>query len=296
MTRTQMDYFIRTYELGNIAKAAEEFIVSRSVVSRIISNLEDELGQPLFIRKQSGVEPTPAGVQAYQSIQTLRRNYDMLLSRINDIRPEKEKKIIRVGVTVSNVEYLYDLIYKPFKAAHLDTEFQITETTGIKNAELLRDDKLDVIFVPGRRMVEAFPEFECIKLFDSQVCAAVSNNNPLSRLPVLNLEDLKDVPFVCLNSTFPSESHLRESYQTYFGKELNMKLKTTSLPLIEKLVTENVAVGIVPSQYVSQWEGVSGKRIVLLTPMVNSMCWNRYLVPSDELASLLSFVCNLKFE
>jgi len=47
--------------LGNYSRAADELCVSQSAISHQISQLEDQVGQPLFRRKGRGVELTVAG-------------------------------------------------------------------------------------------------------------------------------------------------------------------------------------------------------------------------------------------
>ena len=58
MTEKQALYYKICYEKGNIAAAAESLFVSRSVVSRMVSELEKEFGATFFKRGKNGVKPT----------------------------------------------------------------------------------------------------------------------------------------------------------------------------------------------------------------------------------------------
>lgn len=55
--------FIAITELGNFAKAADQLYVTQSTVSARIKQLEELLGQTLFVRTKSGTTLTPAGAQ-----------------------------------------------------------------------------------------------------------------------------------------------------------------------------------------------------------------------------------------
>ena len=68
MTEKQGLYFKYCYEEGNIAAAAEKLYVSRSVVSRIVSDLEREFGIRFFVRGKRGVVPTEAGRIMYRGV------------------------------------------------------------------------------------------------------------------------------------------------------------------------------------------------------------------------------------
>jgi DNA-binding transcriptional LysR family regulator len=55
--------FLAITELGNFAKAADQLYVTQSTISTRIKQLEDLLGQSLFIRSKAGATLTPAGAQ-----------------------------------------------------------------------------------------------------------------------------------------------------------------------------------------------------------------------------------------
>ena len=48
-------------EWGSMAKAAKHLAISQPVVSKVVSDIEDILGVPLFDRSPQGVEPTAYG-------------------------------------------------------------------------------------------------------------------------------------------------------------------------------------------------------------------------------------------
>ncbi len=55
--------FLTITQVGNFAKAADRLYVTQSTISTRIKQLEDLLGQTLFIRTKSGTSLTPAGAQ-----------------------------------------------------------------------------------------------------------------------------------------------------------------------------------------------------------------------------------------
>ena len=68
MTEKQGLYYKYCYEAGNIAAAAEKLYVSRSVVSRMLSDLEEEFDTVFFTRGKRGIVPTEAGKIMYDAI------------------------------------------------------------------------------------------------------------------------------------------------------------------------------------------------------------------------------------
>ncbi len=86
MTEKQALYFKICYEKGNIASAAESLFVSRSVVSRMVSELEKEFGATFFKRGKSGVKPTKAGEIMYKGICDAMKAQEALAKKLRDLK------------------------------------------------------------------------------------------------------------------------------------------------------------------------------------------------------------------
>ena len=81
----QLRYFIAVADTLSFSRAAESLYLSQSALSRQISELEQELGVPLFIRSTRSVELTEAG-------RSLRTHAKELISSWEKIVPEVRKK------------------------------------------------------------------------------------------------------------------------------------------------------------------------------------------------------------
>ena len=62
MTLKQIEYYEAVCQTGNVTAAAQQLYVSRSVISRALQELEEELGIRLFLRSRDGMELTEQGV------------------------------------------------------------------------------------------------------------------------------------------------------------------------------------------------------------------------------------------
>ncbi len=67
--------FLNVVELGSISAAAERMSLSKSVISKRVSDLERHLGVRLLYRSTRNVEPTEAGGFASATATTPRRSY-----------------------------------------------------------------------------------------------------------------------------------------------------------------------------------------------------------------------------
>ncbi len=89
MTFQQLRYILEVYHTGSISKAAENLFVTRPSVSLSVSNLETELGYPIFVRTQSGLHPSPQGQLVLEYASRICETHDL----IKNIGVEKRRRI-----------------------------------------------------------------------------------------------------------------------------------------------------------------------------------------------------------
>ena len=66
MTIQQFQYILEVHRAGSVSQAAKNLFVGQSSVSLSITNLERELGYPVFIRSKQGVVPTKRGMEVIE--------------------------------------------------------------------------------------------------------------------------------------------------------------------------------------------------------------------------------------
>lgn len=67
----QLRYFVRIADLGSVSRAAEALHVAQPALSQQIAQLEGELGQPLLVRRSTGVRMTEQGEVFYRHAQRI---------------------------------------------------------------------------------------------------------------------------------------------------------------------------------------------------------------------------------
>ena len=78
MNINQIKYFVSTFELGSFSAAARSQFVTVQAVSKAIADLERELDEDLFVRKNRSVHPTEFGERFYlKALPTLRSFEDL---------------------------------------------------------------------------------------------------------------------------------------------------------------------------------------------------------------------------
>ena len=80
-------------ETGTVTKAAERLFLTQPQVSRLISELEDELGFVCFSRKGRALVPTKEGIRFYAEAKRILMGFDEIPGIAEDIRLNRGKKL-----------------------------------------------------------------------------------------------------------------------------------------------------------------------------------------------------------
>lgn len=67
----QLRYFVKIADLGSVSRAAEALHVAQPALSQQVAQLEGELGQPLLVRRSTGVRMTEQGEVFYRHAQRI---------------------------------------------------------------------------------------------------------------------------------------------------------------------------------------------------------------------------------
>lgn len=83
------------YETGSVSRAAAAMAYAQQVMSMWIKLLESQIGQPLFLRRPTGLEPTPRGVELYALALTVLSTCDEMMSALR-VAPTQDRLRIRM--------------------------------------------------------------------------------------------------------------------------------------------------------------------------------------------------------
>ena len=186
-----LKYFVQVAKDRNFTRASEHLYISQPALSKTIKKLEHELGINLFDIRTTGVQLTDYGQMLYQRAVPLIAEFDALTNFVSDIQAKPVGRL-RVGVTPM-IATLYTVsIVTEFNDRWPEVELQITENGSIALRKQLLDGELDLILCITGDSADGLHE---TILFEDEMVAVVSGNNPLSQCSSLRFEQLEDQTF-----------------------------------------------------------------------------------------------------
>ena len=208
MNERQLLAFKYVIQHGTMTKAAELLHVTQSAVSQMITNLEQDLGFPVFERRQGKITPTPQG-------RSFLAEADSVLDTMGKARRAAiELKNLSIGNFRVAATSVFALSLLPNALAKFNKKHPgITTSLQAHHSREVRELVTSQIFDLG--VCELHQEPQAMELDCHEVrCAFVCHrDDALAQLPVVTPGDLEDRTIVTLYDQHPTTIALRKAFR-----------------------------------------------------------------------------------
>ena len=227
----------------NFSRAAEEHFITQSAVSRIVKNLEEELGVQLIHRQRASLALTAIGKEFYKRAQEILKMYATTIKEVDELA-NSVKGLLSVGTSTTVARYVFpDLLFK-FKNTYpaIQVNHLVNNTRGILEALIAGDIEVglveDRVFYPG-----VISE----KLCEDELVLIVNKDHPWAKLKRISSEQLLQGPFI-LRERGSGTRHMMENRLSEIGVNpvgLNIVLTSASTDLIIRSVEQGIGAACV---------------------------------------------------
>jgi DNA-binding transcriptional LysR family regulator len=208
MNERQLLAFKYVIQYGTMTKAADLLHVTQSAVSQMITNLEEDLGFPVFVRRQGKIASTPQGrsflVEAENVLETMGKAR----------RAALELKNLSIGNFRIAATSVFALSLLPNVLAKFNRKYpKITTSFQALHSSEVRELVSSQIFDLGVCELDQIPsggEPDCYTVPCAFVCR---RDDPLSQLPVVTPRDLENKTVVTLYDQHPTTIALRKAFK-----------------------------------------------------------------------------------
>lgn len=243
----QLKYFVEVAREKSYTKAANKLFVSQPALSKMIKNLENELGAQLFNRQGKNVVLTDCGENLYEKAQKTISYFDGIQESLKDIK-ELKKGQITVGIPPVIGSLYFAPIISSFKRNYPGINFIMFEegarTVYTKVIEGVIDVGIVISPVNSRELVS-------IPVMEDECVVVVNKMNPLSNKQHISFIDLKNEPFNSLNEHFLLyEQIISKCHEA--GFEPDITFKSSQWDFIIEMVSLNQGIAILPRPIVAR--------------------------------------------
>lgn len=230
---------MRVYEEKSINKAAKQLFITPQGLSRVIHNLETDLGTSLFERTPGGMIPTESGIYLYENCHTLLRELNALETGIRRYRNRDSRIEIGFSCGVLNVFPIRKL--ELCKRQYPDLQLQWEEASNQEIMDKVLKGDLDIGFVIGQIIGRGLWVKE---LFSINLSVLVYEGHPLFERERLSIKDLQGEALISLNEKYYCYHSLVQRCGD-FGFAPDIVVKTMEGQLIYRFCKEKIGLGIV---------------------------------------------------
>jgi len=244
MNFRQLEIFAAVMRSGTASKAADLLGITQPAASRALSEMELDLGFPLFDRVRQRLVPTPEAWQFYKSVEASFRGMDTIRAEAARIRDQGTGRL-RIATLSLLGSTLVPKAIARFRVRHPDVNVTLHVLVSRDVRDLVASGQFDVGLAADEIDVTGVTH----QLFLSpQAMIAMPVGHPLSEKQVIQPADLAGYPFLA----YVPEDRARQRLDAIVaaaGVKLDVVVETIYASTICALVTEGVGIGLV-SPYV----------------------------------------------
>ena len=204
-------YFVKLAHVKHYRKAAEELFITQPSLSHAITQLESELGVPLFEKSGRNTELTHFGKEFLVCAEKTLAVLDAGIASLQ--KSAKGEGLIRLGfLRTLGVEYIPGIAAR-FLKENEGRDIRFTFHTGV-TAELiegLKEKKYDLVFC-SRPSEET--ELNAVPVRRQKMVVITPEEHPLAEKEKVSLAEVLPYPFI----SFSKASGLREVVDRMFAK------------------------------------------------------------------------------
>lgn len=238
-TLRQLEYFVAVGESNSILQAAEKVHASSPTISAAISQLEQEFGLSLFVRKHArGLSLTQAGSQMLIQAKRLLSEAELL----NDIAGEITQAVrgsLSVGCYLSFAQIIFPSLRRSFEEKHPNVQIKQFELHQSDIFECIRGAEIDLAL---SYKLDIPADLAFLPLVELTPFVIVHEEHPLAHLPTVTVNDLKDYAMVLLD--LPHTNVYFTSFFSQIGVKPRIAERTRDMAVMRSLVANGFGYSI----------------------------------------------------
>jgi DNA-binding transcriptional LysR family regulator len=243
----QLEILQAIAETGSFTACGRKLHVSQSAISRQILLLEEELGEPLFLRVGRQVRMTPAAESLVQLGQRVFQDVRETVGSITD-RTTELRGTLRLSGGMTVCLYVFPALLKQLRRVHPHLDVRLTVATAGQSLKEIRGGRIDagLLTLPVDES-----DVVAVPVLREELLLITTPTHPLARRRRAAPSDLVRQPFVL----FEIGSATRRVIDRFFASENiepTIVMDTENVEIIKAMVKTGMGIGIVPYQAVAR--------------------------------------------
>ncbi len=289
MNINHLRYFKEVCNQGNLTKASEICHISQPSITAAISSLENELGYKLFNKINNRLYLSEEGKVFRDLTNDFLQQFDTYYSHAQDISSSAHPPL-RLGVPAILGTFFFKKIIPDFYEKHPEIDLKIFEAPTIDGINMLNNAKLDLLL--GIRDNKCYSNCNSKEIFSTELCLAVSKDNPLSEERYITPEMLSRIPLVSVNKGSYHHSIMMKEFKDL---PLNILMYSNQLSTIQYMISHNCASAVIYKDVFNKSEDIICIPFKDSLPVQIHIFWQKSTYKSAVMRTFISYISSLDF-
>ncbi|PTB17233.1 LysR family transcriptional regulator [Trinickia symbiotica] len=240
MNIRQLEAFRTTMMVGTVNGAADLLGLSQPSVSRLITELEKELGVTLFNRAAGRLVPTPEGRMIHEQVENTFRAYQRIGELAADVRKLRVGSISIACMPALGISFLPAVIAR-FCEAHPDVDISLDVQSSTKVEDWIATERIDLGLaeVPYDREDLSVDEFCNVPYY-----AVMKKGDQLGEKSMLSPADFEGRTFISTTAHYQARPHVDRLFESR-GIHRVMRIDTSFSHSTCELAALGMGVGFI---------------------------------------------------
>ncbi|MGE7604459.1 cidABC operon transcriptional activator CidR [Peribacillus sp. NPDC097675] len=236
-----LQYFIEVNNFNSFTRAADHLFITQPTISKMIKNLEAELGVELFDRSRKQLALTDAGRVVLEQAKLIDKAFHNLETEMDNLLGLK-KGHIRIGLPPIINASFFPRILSRFHEDYPNITFQLVEAGSKKIEESVQNDQLDigVIVLPTNTAL-----FHHFAFLEEDIKLIVHPSHPLASEDEISLSDLQNESFILSNKDYVLRDLIISSCEES-GFSPHIVTESSRWDFIEEMVYCKLGISLLP--------------------------------------------------
>lgn len=249
---TVLQRFLTIAEEGSLHAAADKLAVTQPALTRTLRQLEEHVGEPLFLRHARGLTPTQQGLKLIGMAKNIMRECELAESQINP-QSATYSAHIRIGAGPVWASSILPRVFAGLTEKFPKITFELelaTEATGRRGID---DGRLDIL-AGGFAGVEIDkPTFAFRHFFDIELSVVGRKNHPILRGGADAFKKIGEYPWISYQF---DRNYVDELFNARIGKEHerpDVRLFTSTLLATVNTIANSDYLAVLPRRFVEEF-------------------------------------------
>lgn len=256
LTFRQLKVFVKLYELRSFTATAQGLHMTQSAVSKQCSELEEEVGFPLFERSTRKVEPMDGAADLYLFAIELLGTLDAAARSLSDLTSTRKGSVSIAAAPMIFYGLLCDVMAQ-YQRAHPGIRLEAHEISTDLAIDYVVNGKVDFAVVA---IDQPEPRLLIEPVYRDRLCLACPLSHPLANGEAVSWAQLAAENLIMLR-TDHNMGRIVQSMMTKRALDFSPMIEVGALSSVLGLVKAGVGVAVVP-EYAARSGATSGIRII----------------------------------